>query len=214
MKTTLIFVRHGQSKYNRSRIFTGQTDAPLTSLGRDQAERTAAYLDRFPISRIYASDLIRAVQTAEPTAARHGLPIIPKPQLREIYGGDWDGLPFDRLTKDYPELYRVLKTDVGNLKCPNGESFVALADRVCACIDEIVRENRGKCIAVFSHATPLRAMGCVWNGLPVSRAAELPQTANCSVTVAEYDDDLRPTVLQYAYDEHLDGEITMLPVNV
>ena len=111
MKTTLIFVRHGQSKYNRSRNFTGQQDVPLTALGREQAERTAVYLDRFPITRIYSSDLIRAMQTAEPTAARHGLPVIPKPQLRELYGGDWDGMPFDRLTKDYPELYRVLKTD-------------------------------------------------------------------------------------------------------
>ena len=68
--TTLIFVRHGQSKYNRSRKFTGQQDAPLTMLGREQAERTAIYLDRFPITRIYASDLIRAVQTAEPTVMR------------------------------------------------------------------------------------------------------------------------------------------------
>ena len=74
MKTTLIFVRHGQSKYNRSRNFTGQQDVPLTALGREQAERTAVYLDRFPITRIYSSNLIRAMQTAEPTAARHGLP--------------------------------------------------------------------------------------------------------------------------------------------
>ncbi|MBQ3639943.1 MAG: histidine phosphatase family protein [Clostridia bacterium] len=214
MKTTLIFVRHGQSKYNHSRKFTGQQDVPLTALGHDQAERTAVYLDRFPITRIYSSDLMRAMQTAEPTAARHGLPVIPKPQLRELYGGDWDGMPFDRLTKDYPELYRVLKTDVGNLHCPNGESTEELARRVSACVEEIVRENVGGCIAVFSHATPLRAMGCVWNGLPITRANELPKTANASVTVVEYDDDLHPTVLQYAGDEHLEGEITMLPVNV
>ena len=214
MKTTLIFVRHGQSKYNRSRNFTGQQDVPLTALGREQAERTAVYLDRFPITCIYSSDLIRAMQTAEPTAARHGLPILSEPQLREIFGGDWEGMPFDRLTKEYPELYRVMKQDIGNLRCPNGESTVELANRVSACIDRIVRENRGGCVAVFCHATPLRTMGCVWSGLPITRAHELPKTANASVTVVEYDDDLRPTILQYAYDEHLDGKITTLPVNV
>lgn len=214
MKTTLIFVRHGQSKYNRSRKFTGQQDAPLTALGREQAERAAIYLDRFPITRIYASDLSRAVQTAEPTAKRHGQPILTDPRLREFYAGDWEGMPFDQLVKTYPELYQVLKHDVGNLQCPNGESFLDLANRVCACVDEILQKNQGECIAVFSHASPLRALGCVWQGLPFSRAAELPKSANASVTVVQYDDDFHPTILQYAYDKHLGDETTVLPVNV
>lgn len=210
--TTLIFVRHGQSKSNRSRVFTGHQNPPLTQLGRDQAERTAAYLDRFPIARIYSSDLLRAVQTAEPTAQRRGLPIITDPELRELYAGDWEGMPFDRISTGYPETYRVLKHDIGRLQCPNGESFVELLHRVSACVDRIVRGNRGSCIAVFSHATPLRAMGCVWYGIPAERAVELPGGPNASVSVVEYDDDLRPTVLQYAYGDHLSGEITVLQI--
>ena len=39
--TTVIFVRHGQSRSNVEKIFTGQANTPLTELGVRQAERTA-----------------------------------------------------------------------------------------------------------------------------------------------------------------------------
>ena len=58
--TTLILVRHGQSVANLERIFAGHTDIPLTELGLLQAERTAAYLEEYPIDCIYSSDLLRA----------------------------------------------------------------------------------------------------------------------------------------------------------
>ena len=70
--TTLIFVRHGESLANLQNLFAGHYDIPLTELGHTQAERTAQYLDRYHIDHIYASDLQRAYQTAEHTAARQG----------------------------------------------------------------------------------------------------------------------------------------------
>ena len=75
--TTLIFVRHGQSESNLAKVFTGQGNTKLTPLGRAQAERTAEYLRDFPISRIYASDLDRAMETASPTAKFFGLEVVP-----------------------------------------------------------------------------------------------------------------------------------------
>ena len=212
--TTLIFVRHGQSETNLTRVFTGQMDAHLTALGREQAERTALYLDRFPITTIWASDLSRAMETAAPTAKRHGLTVHPDARLREIYGGAWEGLNFEQLSAGYPDAYRILRTDVGFLQCPGGENYGDVYRRVTACVDEIVRANAGGCIAIFSHATPLRAMGCFWKEVPTERAKEVPGGPNACVTVTRYDDDLCPTILQYAFSDHLNGEITVLPVNL
>ncbi|MBQ3014558.1 MAG: histidine phosphatase family protein [Clostridia bacterium] len=75
--TTLIVVRHGYSEGNREQRFVGHGEVPLTAIGREQAICTAEYLKDYKIDRIYSSDLIRAMQTAIPTAKMHGLPIYP-----------------------------------------------------------------------------------------------------------------------------------------
>lgn len=93
--TTVLLIRHGQSVTNVTQVFTGHYDVPLSPLGQEQARRTAAYLQKnFRIDAIYASDLMRAMQTAQPTAAAFGLPICPEPDLREICAGRWERMPF------------------------------------------------------------------------------------------------------------------------
>lgn len=162
MKTTLIFVRHGQSKSNLAKIFTGHLDTELTPLGIWQAEATAQFLKEYPITQIYASDLTRVIQTAEPTARLHHLPIQKDPALREIYAGDWEGKSYEQLKIQYPESYRTWLEDLGHA-CPDGgESTVALAARIHAEVERLLNRHRGECIALFSHATPARAMGCQW----------------------------------------------------
>lgn len=212
--TTLILIRHGQSVTNLTRTFTGQNDVPLTDLGREQAERTALYLDRFPITAIWSSDLSRARETAAPTAKRHGLTVRTDPRLREMNAGEWQGKTFEQLTADYPDTYGLMRSNVGLVKCPGGETFADVYRRVTACVDEIVHANRDGCVAVFCHGGPMRAMGCFWYGLPVERASGIPGSPNAAVSVVRYDDEWRPTVLQFCSAAHLNGEITVLPVDL
>ena len=42
--TKLLFIRHGQSEANLARTFAGNSDAPLTNLGLQQAVATAEYI--------------------------------------------------------------------------------------------------------------------------------------------------------------------------
>ena len=214
MKTTLIFVRHGQSESNLSNTFTGQSDVPLTALGLRQAARTAEYLRRAAIDRIYASDLRRAMQTAEPTAEDHGLPILPAADLREIQAGAWERMEFGKIAARYPREFDTWLHDLGNASCPLGESVADVYRRAAACVDRIVAENRGKCVALFSHATPLRVLWCHWNGLSLKEVAKVPWSANASVTTVEYRDSDAPRIVQYGYDGHLTGLITELPKTV
>ena len=73
--TTLIFVRHGESKSNENGLFTGQTDVALSALGKRQAQALKEHLLRnYTIDRIYASDLKRAYDTVLPFAEAAGLP--------------------------------------------------------------------------------------------------------------------------------------------
>ena len=209
--TTLIFVRHGQSESNLAKVFTGQGKTKLTPLGRAQAERTAEYLRDFPISRIYASDLDRATETASPTAKFFDLEVVPNAALREICAGEWEGKPYEVLKRDYPNSYRVWLEDLGRAHPEGGESVNELYHRVNCEIERLVALHQGECIALFSHATPARALGCKWFGFEPQDMAKVPWATNASVSIAEYDDDGSFRVIQYGYDAHQGDTATALP---
>lgn len=200
--TTLIFVRHGQSEANLQRVFAGHTDIPLTELGKRQAERTAEFLREYPIERIYASDLLRAMQTAEPTAVSKGLEIIPTQGMREIFAGDWEGKPYEELMRLFPESYGTWRTDCGRAHPENGESVIELSRRIYREVDRIVAENRGKCVAIFTHATPIRLLRAKWEGYPPEELSRVMFCSNASVSVVEYREDGSTNVLLCGYDGH------------
>lgn len=105
--TRMIFVRHGESQANLEAVFAGNYNPYLTERGRMQARRAAEALKDTRIDVAYASDLIRAYETGEIVAAPHGLTPIPDQGLREIFGGEWEALPFCELNEKYPEDYAV-----------------------------------------------------------------------------------------------------------
>ncbi len=209
--TTLIFVRHGQSESNLAKIFTGQKETLLTELGHLQAECTAEYLADRRIDRIYSSDLRRVIQTAEPTARRQGLEIIPRAELREIDAGLWEGKLYDDIRAEFPESYGLWLSDIGRSRPDGGESVAELAHRIYAEVDRIVQENHGKCVAIFTHAIPLRTLGCRWQGLPPEEAAKISGCSNASVSVVEYEDDGSFRLVAYGYDRHQGDHATTLP---
>ncbi len=200
--TTLIFVRHGQSTANWEKIFAGQTDVPLTSVGERQAENTARFLRAYPIEAVYSSDLQRAMQTAEPTARLFGLHVIPTPGLREIDAGAWEGLPYETLTQRYAAEYDIWKTDCGRAHPEGGESVLALAERIYATVEQIERQHRGGCVAMFSHATPIRLLRAKWEGFPPEELARVEFCGNASVSVVETDENGDIRVKLCGYDAH------------
>ena len=84
--TELILVRHGETEWNSEHRVQGYTDIPLSGRGREQAARLGLRLAREPIRALYASDLSRAVQTAEPAAALLGLTVANKPSVTPVTG--------------------------------------------------------------------------------------------------------------------------------
>ena len=82
METTIFLVRHGETVDNARQIMQGQTQGELNQRGREQAEQVARRLASEPLDAIVASDLHRAIQTAEVIAEPHGLPVVTTPLLR------------------------------------------------------------------------------------------------------------------------------------
>ncbi len=74
----IIFVRHGHPNY---------VDDCLTELGKVQAEEASKKLLDRKISEVYASTCGRAFETAQVTADKLGLDVIPLEFMREVHWG-------------------------------------------------------------------------------------------------------------------------------
>lgn len=152
METTrVLLVRHGESQGNAERRFGGHTATPLSELGRAQAEATARALADENLTAIYSSDLLRAVQTAEPLARATGLRVEQSEAFRERSVGLMEGLTFEEAAAAHPEEYAALLRRDFEHVLAGGESYRQLLDRAAARLDRAIEQNRGGTVAVFSH---------------------------------------------------------------
>ena len=217
MNTKIIIVRHAQSTGNLLAAFHGHYPSDITELGVKQAECTSQFLKDWKIDMAFASDIPRAYHTASIIAQPHGIDVVAVEGLREIYAGEWEQMLFNDISIKYPDEYKSWTEDLGNARCPGGESVKDLQARVNASIEKIVKENAGKNILIGTHATPIRVMACIWHGLPLEKVTTLPWVPNASVSVINYDSEtLSHSIESYALCEHLMKEnlVTELPKNI
>jgi len=211
LQSIIIFVRHGESEGNKSDSFNGSLNLPLTERGKKQAEQTAEFLERYPIDAIYSSDLDRAYETATFTAKRKNIPIVKCRKLREIYGGDFEGIPYSEIEAKFPKEYHAWRHDMGNCRCPNGESIKELFERVKFKVCEIAKKHRGQTVLITTHATPIRAMSTAWLKKDITDIGSIPWVKNASVTIVDYSDIDHPEIILYDEHTHLKDLLTELP---
>jgi broad specificity phosphatase PhoE len=150
--TRLLFCRHGEVQADMVGSFLGRTDAPLSDLGRHQAEAMGAYLGDAPIDAVVVSPLKRALDTAAPLARALHQKLEVRREFREMDYGDWDGLHWPQIEGRDPELARRWQADPQGLSCPGGESGQSFQDRVAAALDGLLAEFAGRQVALVSHA--------------------------------------------------------------
>jgi len=211
--TKVYLIRHGESDANVGEIFTGQLDISLSAKGRKQAELCGEYLKDKGIDVIYASDLQRAYDTARPTAEKCGLEIIKCPRFRELDGGKWEGLTYDQLLEKYPDEYPVFVHDFGNASCEGGESIASMTERIRSIFEEIVKENDGRTVAVFTHACPIRELLCVLRGKTLSDMKDIKWVGNASTTLVECDGE-NYSFTMISNSSYLSDLATVLPDRV
>ena len=186
--TRLILLRHGQSEANLAHWFAGHTDAFLTELGHRQAAAAADYLLAHEhIDAIYASDLTRAMDTARPTAAAFSLPITPERGLREIFAGEWEGVPFSRLDTDYHDDRAKWYDDLSHALCTGGETVAEVFTRVGETAVRIAEANEGKTVLLASHWTPVLSLVCRAMHHPLAQIMECPEPRNASLQIIRYE---------------------------
>lgn len=181
----LVLVRHGEAEGNSEHRFIGQTDVPLTDLGRRQAEAVGLRLRQVEIARVVSSDLSRTRDTAAAIAAVSGHDVEEDPGLREIHNGEWAGLTPDEIGAGWPDLYGRYRGGE-DVPRPGGETWADVRHRVL----EVLRRLLGAdgTSVVVSHGGPV-IIAAHWAGGHVVEGnvfrGPLTAVQNTSLTVID-----------------------------
>jgi len=158
MTTTVLLIRHGQTRSNVAGYYMGWSEEDLNDVGYVQARKLASRLADLPIAAIYTSPLRRAHTTASLIAEPHRLEAKPLDDLIEIKLGDWQGLHESEIAERWPELWKQSEVDPSVMTMPNGESFSQVAERSVRAFEMVVAANRGKHIVIVTHDIVVRIL--------------------------------------------------------
>ncbi|BDB99024.1 2,3-diphosphoglycerate-dependent phosphoglycerate mutase [Saccharolobus caldissimus] len=150
--TVVIFIRHGQSTSNVSKILSHDTNSyPLTEEGIMQAKEAGKELSKIKVEKIYTSPVLRAYQTALIIGESLGIFPIVDERLRERYLGELNNTTFD------PSDHWKLKMLKKQLEVKGLESWEDMTRRMRNFIESVVNKNNNVIVAV-SHSDPIRAI--------------------------------------------------------
>lgn len=145
----VLVVRHGESEADLLDVHEGRADFELTQRGHRQAEAMAEYVSKnYKLSRIYASTLKRAAQTAQHLSKITGIEITFDPDLMEFNNGLLAGLSREEASIRYPEV-----KDIPVDQAVYGqESKVEFRNRGVKALDRILSENGLEdIVAIVTH---------------------------------------------------------------
>ncbi len=181
-ETTLIVVRHGQTKWNCELRFQGQSDSPLSELGECQARALGARLGALPIEALYSSDLGRALRTAQVIAEITGHNVIVDQRLRERNFGIFEGLTIEEIEARHPEVLALWRTRDPQYRIPGGENAEEIHQRMVSCLNELADRHSGETVAAVSHGLALDAFYRHVAGIPLTAPRTL-KLLNASLNV-------------------------------
>ena len=152
MKTTrIIAIRHGETAGNVDTRIQGQTDIGLNEKGHWQARQAAAALADETIAAIYTSDLSRAHDTARAIGQVLGLTPQPETGLRERAFGIFEKRTWAEIEHLWPEEARRWRERVPDWAPAQGESLLALRERIQNLTHALAERHAGEQIVLVAH---------------------------------------------------------------
>jgi alpha-ribazole phosphatase len=156
----LLLVRHGDTEVNSAERYWGSSDVKLGDAGIKQAEQLRHRLAAENIDAIYASDMSRALVTAEIIASEHRSEVITCAELREIDFGEFEGLTFAEISQRYPELAKLWAGRHPSLEFPGGESLGEFDKRIGTFMSRLEKHSPEETVLIVAHCGSLRVLLC------------------------------------------------------
>jgi alpha-ribazole phosphatase/probable phosphoglycerate mutase len=176
MVTKIYLIRHGETVGAGSMRYKGHLDVPLSENGIKQIKRLAEYLSQnTDLHTVYASDLDRAVKSAEIIGGLSGLKTVVIKELKERNFGEWEGMTFGEIEKKWPDAFRAWADNPLKFSPVGGESTLEARDRVMPVFNEITNKPQGQNIAIVSHGGVIRIILCELLGIPLENIFRIEQ---------------------------------------
>jgi len=182
LRNRYYLVRHGQSEANVVGIIVssphnGVGRFGLSPLGRDQVRTTALPSELGPQAIVYASDFLRARETAEIIAERlgAGTPML-TPALRERDFGTWELTS----TENYAQVWAADERG-GSQDHDRVETAGHVAERVQGLVAQIEETHDGAGVVLVSHGDTLQILQAVLSGIDPALHRSLPHLETAEV---------------------------------
>jgi glucosyl-3-phosphoglycerate phosphatase len=177
----LIVWRHGRTEWNLQDKIQGQADIPLDDIGLAQARAAALRLASLAPTRLFSSDLQRAVATAGELAALTGLKIEYDEALREINVDDWAGMTMEELAAIHPEAAARIRSGEPQRRGTAGETVEEVAERFAPALARAVEHGEpSDTVVVITHGLAARVGICLFLGIPQAHWPAFGGLSNCN----------------------------------
>jgi probable phosphoglycerate mutase len=173
----IFLVRHGETEWNRLHRLQSRIDIPLNEEGKKQAHALALALKDEPLTAIYSSPLMRAMETARFIKGFHpSTPLFEEESLVEMDLGEFEGMEAKVLATKYQGFIKTWRSTPATLKMPGGESLQEVQMRA---IDTVERINKlypsGSTLLLCSHNFVNITILCHALGISLDRFREVQQ---------------------------------------
>ncbi|MGZ3158133.1 MAG: histidine phosphatase family protein [Burkholderiaceae bacterium] len=160
--TEILLIRHGETAWNAERRLQGHLDIGLNAAGLRQARALGQALLEEPLDAIYASDLQRAMHTAQAIATPRGMAVQIDLGLRERCYGAFEGLRHAEISERYPQEFAAWRAREMDVRYPDGknvaETLREFSARVLTAITGIASRANHKKIAIVTHGGVLECV--------------------------------------------------------
>ena len=186
-RTVVHLLRHGEVHNPHGILYGRLPGYHLSERGRRMADLVAEHLRGNDVTRVIASPLERAQETAEPIAQAHGLDVASDGRLIEA-GNHFEGLTFGvgdgslRHPAHWPKLVNPFRPSWG-------EPYEQIAARVLAVVARARDEARGHEAVLVSHQSPVWITRRKVEGRPLWHDPRKRECRLASLTSLTFDDD-------------------------
>jgi probable phosphoglycerate mutase len=156
----LVLVRHALPVRIDATDHGGPADPGLSELGQRQAARVVEALAHDDVDALYSSPAARALETAEPLAAKLGLPLQVEPGIVEFDRDHGSYVPVEELrAENDPRWHALVRGELQD----SGVDPEAFRSSVVAAIEAIVASHPGGRAVLFSHSGTIKPTpGTCW----------------------------------------------------
>ncbi len=167
MRTSIWFLRVGQSRYNQRRQFMGQADAPLTHFGQAQMQAALAMIQRQRITHVYTASQQICREAAQMAAVQWQSPVSDVVSWADQDMGSWTGLTWREVGRRYPAEMQARMADPINSAPSGGESMAQVAERVMHGWRMIQQRAQGQRVVVVTAGLPIQLVLCALLRVPL-----------------------------------------------